>query len=554
MIEQSFTEGARRAIELAQKLASDWGDREVQPGHLLWALMSEESHAFDLLSRHGLSLVTVTVKSILSRSATNDLAPIDDSTPTDEIVDRLSREMRQLFGQADEPIANSTSSTKTCSSQAAEANAWREILLVARKRAKSDSQSNEVATEHLLAALISVPSLAQQRIAQSGLNDSFLPQVNAQELLADPVDAPFEIRWRDPRESDRNNTFRILDAAANRAREGIRVVEDFVRFTLDDAFLSRRLKELRHSLSVALRGLDESALISSRDTVGDVGTTIHTNSEMSRVSLLDVARANLKRIEEATRTLEEFSKVAVAFDPSATHLRNLPTQLGQVRYDLYTLEKAILTSFDSCRRLEGASLYLLLTQSLCRQAWDVVLRQAIAGGVRVVQIREKQMNDRDLLAHARRVREITAESNALLIINDRPDLAVLCEADGVHVGQEELSVRDARRIVGPDRLVGVSTHSIEQARQAVLDGASYLGVGPTFQSGTKSFSEFAGLDYVRNVAQEISLPWYAIGGIDETNVSQVVRAGAGRVAVTGAICRAESPQAIAAELSHLLTT
>ena len=147
---------------------------------------------------------------------------------------------------------------------------------------------------------------------------------------------------------------------------------------------------------------------------------------------------------------------------------------------------------------------------------------------------------------------ITAESGTLFILNDRPDIAVLSEADGVHVGQDELSVADARRIVGPERLVGVSTHSIEQARQAVLDGANYLGVGPTFRSGTKSFDEFAGLDYVRQVAAEISLPSFPIGGIDLTNVAEVVAAGTRRIAVSGAICRSERPVAVAAELVERL--
>src|SRR5690606_2183195 len=135
----------------------------------------------------------------------------------------------------------------------------------------------------------------------------------------------------------------------------------------------------------------------------------------------------------------------------------------------------------------------------------------------------------------------TRESGALFIMNDRPDLAVLVDADGVHVGQEELSVREARRIVGPGRLVGVSTHSLEQARLAGEDGADYLGVGPVFPSQTKSFSELAGLDFVRQVAEEIRLPWYAIGGITPENVSDVLAAGATRIAVSQAVCGSPSP-------------
>ena len=137
-------------------------------------------------------------------------------------------------------------------------------------------------------------------------------------------------------------------------------------------------------------------------------------------------------------------------------------------------------------------------------------------------------------------------------MNDRPDLAVLAEADGVHVGQDELSVREARRIVGPQRLVGVSTHTLEQARQAVLDGADYLGVGPCFATSTKSFDQLAGLDFVRQVAAEITLPWFAIGGISLANIAAVRAAGASRVAVSGAICSSPTPGTAAADLIEQL--
>ena len=133
-------------------------------------------------------------------------------------------------------------------------------------------------------------------------------------------------------------------------------------------------------------------------------------------------------------------------------------------------------------------------------------------------------------------------------MNDRPDLAVLAEADGVHIGQDELSVREARRIVGPHRLVGVSTHTIEQARQAVLDGADYLGVGPCFATSTKSFNQLAGLDFVRQVAAEITLPWFAIGGISPANITAVRAAGASRVAVSSAICSSPTPGRATIEL------
>lgn len=546
MSERNLTAGAQRAITLSERLAQEWNHSQTQPGHLLWALMSEESQAFEVLRQRGLTTDRVVRETLFIGTARPQTAA-NAELSTDEIVDALSREMQQVIAglTTSEPPQDWEVETR------AELLVWKLVLSDARRISQLEGRHAEVSTEHLLAALVSVDSPVKDLLIANGFDEQQRGGRSSQQF-AEPMPVSFQIAWSDPTQAEQTRTLRILDAAANRAREGLRVVEDYVRFTLDDAFLSRQLKELRHELSTALKSLDEVSLISARDTQADVGTSIQTATEMQRASLLDVARANLKRIQEATRTLEEFSKVATAFDPSSSELQQLPSRLGQVRYQLYTLEKAILTVHHSRQRLDGANLYLLLTQSLCRLDWETVLRQAILGGVRVVQVREKVLSDRALLAHARHVRAITAESGTLFILNDRPDIAVLAEADGVHVGQAELSVADARRIVGPERLIGVSTHSIEQARQAILDGANYLGVGPTFRSGTKSFDEFAGLEYVRQVAAEIALPSFPIGGIDLTNVTEVVAAGARRIAVSGAICRAERPVAVAAELVERL--
>src|SRR5207248_117972 len=142
---------------------------------------------------------------------------------------------------------------------------------------------------------------------------------------------------------------------------------------------------------------------------------------------------------------------------------------------------------------EGARLYVLLSGETCAAALDWTIAEAAAGGAHVIQLREKGLRDRELLARARQVRRWTRQAGVLFILNDRPDLARLCEADGVHLGQDDLPVKEARRVLGPDALVGVSTHTIEQVRQAVLNGASYIGVGPCFPSRTKTFEDLAGL-------------------------------------------------------------
>ena len=337
---------------------------------------------------------------------------------------------------------------------------------------------------------------------------------------------------------------RVLDAAANRAREGLRVAEDYCRFVLDDAFLSRELKGLRHDLAAVLAGLPSGRLLLARDTEGDVGTGLSTAAEEERGSAAAVAQVNLKRLQEALRTLEEFGKV---YSPE------LGRAVERLRYRSYTLEKALVGSAAARERLRDARVYVLLTGSQCLGPLEWTVREAAAGGAAVVQLREKGFSDRELLGRARQVRRWTREAGVLFVVNDRPDVARLAEADGVHLGQEDLPVREARRILGPDALIGVSTHDLAQVRRAVLDGASYIGVGPTFPSGTKEFAEFPGPEFVRAAAAETSLPAFAIGGIDLDTVAAAAAAGARRVAVSQAVARAENPRAAAAELLRAVT-
>ncbi|MEK6250044.1 MAG: thiamine phosphate synthase, partial [Planctomycetales bacterium] len=170
--------------------------------------------------------------------------------------------------------------------------------------------------------------------------------------------------------------------------------------------------------------------------------------------------------------------------------------------------------------------------------------------VGMIQLREKCLDDRMLLERAHDLREVTS-GQSLFIMNDRPDLAVLSRADGVHVGQTEMSVKDVRQIIGADRLIGVSTHSLVQAKRAVLDGANYIGVGPTFPSRTKVFDEFPGLDLLAEVAAEIRLPAFAIGGINLQNASEVLAVGFQRLAVGSAIASADNPKQVASRLIEM---
>jgi len=334
---------------------------------------------------------------------------------------------------------------------------------------------------------------------------------------------------------DETATLRILDAAANRAAEGLRVVEDYLRFALDDRHLTMLAKTLRHNLAEAVARMPRLQRHAARQTRCDVGRELSTPSEVNRHDLIAVVSASFKRVEQALRSLEEYSKL---INPIVA------AELETLRYRCYTLEKAVDVTTESIRRLDKTRLYVLIDGGTSADGFAAFVQSLVAAGADAVQLRDKRLADRELLLRARQLRELTADSSTLFIVNDRPDLAALSRADGVHVGQDEVAVKDARSIVGPRALIGVSTHSLEQARQAVLDGANYIGVGPTFPSRTKSFDGFPGHELLRAVAGEISLPAFAIGGIDRENLSEVLETGVKRVAVSGAVTSATDPAAV----------
>jgi len=509
-----MTEAARRALARAGVFAVTSGSTAREPVHLLWAIALDDSEGAETLKRVGVGpedLESVCALPLPAEVLIGMGSPWDaDANPGRDYED--SAELRR-------------------------------VISLAAQAATAHGRQPEVGTGDLLWALGMVDSAASRALQDLEIQLPY-PDAERGDAMTDPLAIDFRIDWGDSTAADQTATLRILDAAANRAREGLRVLEDYARFALDDAHLTKRLKECRHALREALAGLPSEALLRSRDTDRDVGTSISTSAESVRQSPAEVAHAGFKRAQEAIRSLEEFGKIL-----STT----AAAKLERLRYELYTLEKGLaLTEFNR-REFDGRDLYLLATESLCATGLGPAVRSALAGGVDVVQLREKEMPERRLIDLGRRVREWTRDADALFIMNDRADLAVVTDADGVHVGQDELRVKEARAIVGPRRLVGVSTHTIEQARQAVLDGADYLGVGPVFPSATKSFDLLAGLDFVRQVAAEISLPWFAIGGINAENVASVVEAGARRIAVSHAILGAEDPSTAARLLREQLS-
>jgi thiamine-phosphate pyrophosphorylase len=207
------------------------------------------------------------------------------------------------------------------------------------------------------------------------------------------------------------------------------------------------------------------------------------------------------------------------------------------------------TGADRRARLRAAHLYFVADYAGLEHALDGALR----GGADLVQLRDKTAGDAEIVAAGRWVAARCAAHGALFILNDRPDFALAVGADGVHVGQDDMSVAEARAIVGDDRIVGLSTHSIAQADAGASSGADYIAVGPVHATPTKEGRPAIGLEPIRHSAAHIdAVPWFAIGGIDTETVRDVVAAGARRAVVVRAIAHADDPEAVVRELRAAL--
>ncbi|MFN6535218.1 MAG: thiamine phosphate synthase [Nostoc sp. EkiNYC01] len=318
--------------------------------------------------------------------------------------------------------------------------------------------------------------------------------------------------------------YRILDANLDRAREGLRIIEEWCRFGLNNAQLSLECKRLRQEVAK----WHTPELRAARDTPSDPGTELTHPQEEERASIKSVLQANFCRIEEALRVLEEYSKL---YHPTMAKASK------QMRYQVYTLESNLM-GHQRHQLLWRSRLYLVTSPS------DTLLNTveaALKGGLTLVQYREKTADDSLRLEQARKLRQLCHIYGALFIVNDRVDLALAVDADGVHLGQQDMSITVARQLLGSQRLIGLSTTNQEEMQRAIAENVDYIGVGPVYETPTKVGKAAAGLEYVSYAAKNCSIPWFAIGGIDANNINDVIDAGAERVAVVRSLMQAEQP-------------
>jgi len=337
---------------------------------------------------------------------------------------------------------------------------------------------------------------------------------------------------------------RLIDANLDRLGEGLRVLEDVARFLLNDAELCRQLKTLRHRLVEDIHPLEQQ-LLAARKVRDDVGAFKRSPGEAKHKDLPALVIANARRVQESLRVLEEFAKL------SNTPLVIKPAKFEHLRFDIYELEQKLLSKLLKWERLSRLNgLYLIIdTQALGSRNEVDVATQAIRGGAKVIQLRDKHRTKAELLEVAQKLKKVCTEKEALFIVNDYLDIALASGADGLHLGQEDLPLSEARRLLPMDKLVGCSTTTLSQAVRAQSGGADYIAVGSIYPTLSKENFKLVGLDTQRRIKGKVSLPLIAIGGIDQTNVEEVMKARANGVAVISAVMGAEDVEGATRKLA-----
>jgi thiamine-phosphate pyrophosphorylase len=331
-----------------------------------------------------------------------------------------------------------------------------------------------------------------------------------------------------PDRIDRAAIARIMDANANRAAEGVRVIEEIVRFWIGDAALTARLKDLRHEIRSAAAAAAAGA-VAHRDAAADVGAASATASELSRGSIGIVARANFSRAEEALRVLEEFGKL---LDADASR------RFKHLRFALYSIERIFFLEGGAAAGAmpERPFLYPILDRALVAAADVAAAAEAlVAGGAGIVQYRAKGVPRDEMRRDLVSVIAAARPAAVPVIVNDDVELAVETGADGAHVGAADVSPEEARAMLGPGAILGVTANDVEGIAKAPAGAASYVAVGPVFASEIKPEVPAVGLDAVRRARSLAKTPLVAIGGITPANAASVIAAGADGIAVVSAV-------------------
>jgi thiamine-phosphate pyrophosphorylase len=324
-----------------------------------------------------------------------------------------------------------------------------------------------------------------------------------------------------------------VDASLNRALEGLRVCEDVCRFMLRDSRLSKMLKDLRHELAGLAARFPGNDLIRARNVAGDPIRHFDLADETVRTSPRDLFTRNLHRAAEAIRSIEEFSKLGAGGSAGFQALR----------FRLYALEQDALFALgrgDIMARFENA-LYAICDPSFAGKDLVKAARGLADGGASIIQLRMKNSPAGDILPVAKEMAALCRERKIVFIVNDRPDIALCAGAHGVHLGQDDLPVAEARKVLPPDMIIGVSTHSLEDARREMGTMPDYIAIGPVYDTASKYGEPMKGIgvETAGQVAAEAGLPVVAIGGVVPGRLAELAGAGVKCFAVMSHLYRGD---------------
>ena len=321
----------------------------------------------------------------------------------------------------------------------------------------------------------------------------------------------------------------IIDANLDRAREGLRVLEDWARFGLGNEDFVIRIKNFRQILG---RNHLEIYKI-SRNYVEDKCKGLSHDEQIKRKSPSKIVSSNSARVQEALRVIEEFSR---------NHNNKLSKIASEIRYEIYTLEIELL-SWNTRKRAE-----LIISENNLYSITDhrenllEIIEKILLGGVKIIQHRYKEGNDKHHLKEAIEMKNLCKKYNSLFIVNDRVDIALASKADGVHLGQDDMDIKTARRLLGISKIIGVSANNSIDINKAIKDGCDYIGIGPVFQTFTKKNKEPLGVEKIKALIKDINIPCFAIGGINKLNISSLKNHGISKVAIVSGLLDSKNPK------------
>ena len=335
--------------------------------------------------------------------------------------------------------------------------------------------------------------------------------------------------------------YQIIDANLDRAREGLRVLEDWARFGLGNKDYVIKIKNFRQILGKNHLKIYKA----SRNYLEDHCRGLSHEEQIRRKTPEKIISSNSARVQEALRVIEEFTRIDnIELSQIASH----------IRYEIYNLEVDLLyfnKKNESLKIIEENKIYAITEK---KENLISTIEEILKGGVRIIQHRFKNGNDFDNLEEAAAINFLCKKYNSLFIVNDRLDIALACNADGIHLGQDDIDLKTARKILGNSKIIGISANNEIDISNALKNGCDYIGIGPAFKTSTKKGKEPLGLEKIKSLSKDINIPWFAIGGINKKNISDLKTFGISKIALVSALMNAEDPRReammIIKELSH----